>query len=404
MDTISSLSELLAGQKTSSYIEIPGIASRTFGQMTLTTTLPMSKLFSIYEVDLEVQRSLVPQNLSKLIDYIMLYLEHQQGIYFPGIILSARGAGEYDAEQKIYRLQAIEKLYVVDGQHRLAAFRRLMETLQSNMTRAKDRREYDRMEEISEKLSKLYAFPMSTMIYLDINARQERQLFSDINKLPRKIGGNLAVLREQRRFYHVLATKIAETTPAMKRISVDMYTERGKGPEFLFSYHLLVEILVGLFEGRLKSAARNNGYYFQDKEVEDLQKLASFYFDTLLRYLPEPEKGEQCWTENMQIAMAMVFHGEATKTGSFNRYALEYAMKILPHIDWNAIYTGDEKDRLPRRSRIMKAYQYIKDFYQEHHLFLIREDELMKKAFPEESSDPLTKQAFQQESSKEDAI
>jgi DNA sulfur modification protein DndB len=380
MDTISSLSELLAGQKTSSYIEIPGAASRTFGQTTLTTTLPMSKLFSIYEVDLEVQRSLVPQNLSKLIDYIMLFLEHKQGIYFPGIILSARGAGEYDAENKVYRLQAIEKLYVVDGQHRLAAFRRLMETLQSNMTRAKDRREYDRMEEISEKLSKLYSFPMSTMIYLDINARQERQLFSDINKLPRKIGGNLAVLREQRRFYHVLATQIAEQDPAMKRISVDMFTERGKGPEFLFSYHLLVEILVGLFEGRLKSSARNNGYYFQPKDIEDLQKLASYYFDALLRYLPEPEKGELCWTENMQIAMAMVFHGEATKTGSFNRYALEYAMKILPHIDWNAIFVGDEKDRLPRRSRIMKAYQYIKDFYQEHHLFLIREDELLDKA------------------------
>ncbi|MFH5182180.1 DNA sulfur modification protein DndB [Paenibacillus sp. TAB 01] len=228
MDTISSLSELLAEQKASSYIEIPGVASRTFGQTTLSTTLPMSKLFSIYEVDLEVQRAIVPQNLSKLMDYIMLYMDHQQGIYFPGIILSARGAGEYDEEQKVYRLQAIEKLYVVDGQHRLAAFRRLMETLQSNMARAKDRREYDRMEEISAKLSKLYTFPMSTMIYLDINARQERQLFSDINKLPRKIGGNLAVLREQRRFYHVLASQVAEKAPAMKQISVDRFTERGK--------------------------------------------------------------------------------------------------------------------------------------------------------------------------------
>ncbi len=88
------------------------------------------------------------------------------------------------------------------------------------------------MEEIGKKLSKLYTFPMSTMIYLDINARQERQLFSDINKLPRKIGGNLAVLREQRRFYHVLATRLVEESPIMKRIPVDMFTERGKGPEF----------------------------------------------------------------------------------------------------------------------------------------------------------------------------
>ncbi|WP_261381668.1 hypothetical protein [Paenibacillus cremeus] len=79
----------------SSFFEIPVSLSRTFGQTTLTTTLPLSKLFSIYEVDLEVQRSIVPQNLSKLMDYIMLYLDNNQGIYFPGIILSARGAGEY---------------------------------------------------------------------------------------------------------------------------------------------------------------------------------------------------------------------------------------------------------------------------------------------------------------------
>ncbi|PZE19934.1 DNA sulfur modification protein DndB [Paenibacillus xerothermodurans] len=386
MDSVTSLSELLAVQKASSYIEIPGAASTTFGHKTLSTTLPMSKLFSIYEVDLEVQRSIVPQNLSKLMDYIMLYLDHMQGIYFPGLILSARGAGEYDDEHKVYRLQAIEKLYVVDGQHRLAAFRRLMETLQSNMARAKDRREYDRMEELAAKLSKLYAFPMSTMIYLDINARQERQLFSDINKLPRKIGGNLAVLREQRRFYHVLATQLAQSEPVMKNIPVDMFTERGKGPEFLFSYHLLVEILVGLFEGRLKSSARNNGYYFEKAAVDEHHKLAAMYFDALLRHLPEPAKGELCWTENMQIALAMFFHGEVTKSGGFNRYALEYSMKILPHIDWNAIFAGDEKDRLPRRSRIMKAYQHISEFYQEHHMFLIRDDDLTEPAYVADDS------------------
>lgn len=376
MDQISSLSELLAVQKTSSFIEIPGELSRTFGQTTLATTLPMSKLFAIYEVDLEVQRSIVPLNLSRMMDYIMLYLDHGQGIYFPGIILSARGAGEYDPASGVYRLQAIEKLYVVDGQHRLAAFRRLMETLQSAMARAKDRREYDRMEEIGKKLSKLYAFPMSTMIYLDINARQERQLFSDINKLPRKIGGNLAVLREQRRFYHVLATRLVEESPVMKRIPVDMFTERGKGPEFLFSYHLLIEILIGLFEGRLKSASRGNGYHFEEREIESQMKVAEFYFEGLLRHLPEPEKGELCWSENLQIALAMFFHGEATKSGTFNKYALEYALHILPHLDWNAIYSGDEKDRLPRRSRIMKAFQYVKGFYEEHHLFLIRESDM----------------------------
>ncbi len=164
------------------------------------------------------------------------------------------------------------------------------------------------MEEITEKLRMLYEFPVSVMIYLDIDARQERQLFSDINKLPRKkIGGNLAVLRDQRRFYHVMGTQLAENDPSVKLLSVDMYSERGKSPEFLFSYHLLVEILVALFEGRMKSAARNNGFHFTQEEVDDHVRLGSFYFDQLLAYMPEPAKGELCWSENVQIALALFF-------------------------------------------------------------------------------------------------
>jgi DNA sulfur modification protein DndB len=375
VDSINSLSELLSEQKSGSFIEIPGKLARTFGQATLSTTLPVSKLLSVYEVDLEVQRSIIPANLSKLIDYIQLFLDHNQTVYFPGIILSARGAGEYDTEAGVYRLKAIEKLYVVDGQHRLAAFQRLTESFQSLMARAKDRREYEKMDEITEKLNRLYQFPMSVMIYLDIDARQERQLFSDINKLPRKIGGNLAVLRDQRRFYHVVGTRLVMSDSNLKDIGIDVFTERGKGPEFMWSYHLLVEVLCALFEGRMRSAARNNGYQFTEQDEHQTMELASFYFDRLLAYLPKPGKGSIAWSENVQLALALFAHEEAVKTGSFNKYALDHTLKILPHIQWDSIYVGEEKDRLPRRSRIMKAYQFIKDFYNENQLLLIGDKE-----------------------------
>lgn len=335
----------------------------------------MSKLFSIYEIDLEVQRQLIPQNVSRLVDYILLYLDHGQTIYFPGVILSARGAGTYDPEAGVYRLQPMEKGYVVDGQHRLAAFRRVMETLQGNMARAKDRREFERVEEITGKLRKLYEFPMSVMIYLDINARQERQLFSDINKLPRKIGGNLAALRDQRRFYHIMATRLVQEYPVMRRLPTDVYSERGKGPEYLFSYSLVIELLIALFEGRLKASARNNGYHYTEISLKTHLDQAAFYFENLLKVLPEPDRGELCWSENLQIALALFLHEEAFKSLDFNKYTLTYAMKILPHVDWNAIYNDDEKDRLPRRSRIMKAYQYLRGFFDEHHNLLISDKE-----------------------------
>lgn len=375
MDSVSSLTELLSKGGSSAYVDIPGMLGRTFGQTTLTATLPMSRLFSVYEVDLEVQRAINPRNLAKLMDYIELYLQDNQPIYFPGIIFSARGAGHYNEEQQIFHLQPIEKLYVVDGQHRLAAFRRMMESLQSQMARAKDRREYEKMEDITRKLRKLYAFPVSIMIYLDIDAKQERQLFSDINKLPRKIGGNLAVLRDQRRYYHVMGTELLQKYPVMSKIPIDTFSERGKGPEYLFTYHLLTEILVALFEGRMKSGARQNGYRFEEQMLNEQTLLSSEYFENLLKFLPEPIKGTMPWSENIQLAIALFVHDEATKSGKFNRYAMNYAMRILPHIDWDSIYSGEEKDRLPRRTRIMKAYQHIVGFYREQHVFLIRDEE-----------------------------
>lgn len=376
MEPVQSLSDLLlANPASGTYTDVPGQTARTFGQSIFTATLPMSKLFGIYEIDLEVQRQLLPHHVSRLVDYILLYLDHDQNIYFPGIILSARGAGSIDQQTGTYRLLAMEKCYVVDGQHRLAAFRRVMETLQGNLARAKDRREDERVEEITGKLRKLYEFPFSVMIYLDINARQERQLFSDINKLPRKIGGNLAALRDQRRFYHVMASRLVEEYPVMRRLPTDLYSERGKGQEYLFSYSLLIELLVALFEGRLKSAARNNGYYYTEQSLQEHLGQAAYYFETMLDYLPDPGREKLCWSENVQIGLALFLHEEAFKSLQFNKYNLRYAMKILPHVDWDAIYKDDEKDRLPRRSRIMKGYQHLREFFREKHNLLITDME-----------------------------
>jgi DGQHR domain-containing protein len=330
----------------------------------------MSRLFSLYEVDLEVQRLIVPQNLAKLIDYIMLYLEGDQTIYFPGIIFSARGAGEYDASEQVLRLHSIEKLYVVDGQHRLAAFQRLTETLQSSMARAKDLREYDRMEELKVKLSKLYNFPLSVMIYMDIDARQERQLFSDINKLPRKIGGNLAVLRDQRKFYHVLATTLSETDSAMHKLTIDVFTDRGKSPEYLFSYQIFVEILMAFFEGRMKSASRNNGYHYSMDAVAEHAKFASVYLSGLLQFLPEPNKEIICWTEIVQIALGIFFHEHISKITKFDQLSLKHALRILPHVPWKPI-EEIVSAKLPRKTRIMQVTEYVRAFYEENHLFLI---------------------------------
>ncbi|MDT2292434.1 hypothetical protein P7H15_05230 [Paenibacillus larvae] len=45
MDSNFSLSDLLSEHRPSSFVEIPGDVGQTFGHKTLSTTLPISKLF-----------------------------------------------------------------------------------------------------------------------------------------------------------------------------------------------------------------------------------------------------------------------------------------------------------------------------------------------------------------------
>jgi DNA sulfur modification protein DndB len=373
---VTSLSELTSRHQKSTYSEMEGVLAQTFGHTTLSTTLPVSKLLTLYAVDPEVQRSIHPRNLSKLMDYIMLYLNDQQPIYFPGIILSARGVGEYDAQANVYRLHPLDKLYVIDGQHRLAAFQRVMESLQSALKRAKEKMDEDQVNDLTEKLRKLYAFPLSTMIYMNLNMHEERQLFSDINKLPRKIGGNLAVLRDQRPFYHVLATQLLENDPVFQKLEIDTFSERGKGDDFHFSYHFIIELLVALFEGRLKPAARNNSYHFTQKELDTHAAHASLYFEKLMEHLPPPSRNEISWSDEVQIALALLFHDEAVRSNRFNKYALEHAMNILPFIPWEQIFSSEEETQLPRRAKTMHAYEFLKRFFAQNRLFLLSDKEV----------------------------
>ena len=116
-----------------------------------------------------------------------------------------------DAQDEIALVQAeiakaVEALAKVTRERRAAnRDSPLVETLNTAIAEAKQA-----LSAAEIKLRRIYEFPMSVMIYLDIDAKQERQLFSDINKLPRKIGGNLAALRDQRRFYHQLASNLVQ--------------------------------------------------------------------------------------------------------------------------------------------------------------------------------------------------
>lgn len=162
--------------KQKSYIvSLNALEGNQFGKKIYSSQTDVQTILKFFEIDQEVQRDLNPERLGGIVNYIMHNLSDSEGIiYFPPFILSARKQGKYFKEDDAYKLTSDDKLYVLDGQHRLRALEEAMKIIENQ-----------------EVLERLKSFPITLQIYYDLSIEQEKQLFSDVNSKARRIGANL---------------------------------------------------------------------------------------------------------------------------------------------------------------------------------------------------------------------
>lgn len=178
------------------------------------------------------QRQLIPDHAKKLALYILRGLLAgvkarwtTEGKHIPDClndILAELGEGPYQALQPftanirniqdkelefedtpagiILHLHKLQKLFVVDGQHRLRAAEMVHEWLNTLLTNAKYPKKglwigIDEIQEVTAEELEVWtaamtefgtAFTVDVTVHLDLNAEQERQLFHDLNVLGKK--------------------------------------------------------------------------------------------------------------------------------------------------------------------------------------------------------------------------
>ena len=224
-------------------IDLPVLSGFNMGSNTLNVTMTMSTFREIALVanearmismgegpDQIAQRQLIPDHAKKLAIYILRGLVAgvkkrwtSEGRHIPDFLndlLAELGEGPYQALQPftanirniqdgglefedtaagiILHLHKLQKLFVVDGQHRLRAGELVHDWLNTVLTNGRYPKKglwigdtqdlnVDEVEVWTAAMTEYgMAFTVDVTVHLDLNAEQERQLFHDLNVLGKK--------------------------------------------------------------------------------------------------------------------------------------------------------------------------------------------------------------------------
>ncbi|QSQ23160.1 hypothetical protein JY651_50155 [Pyxidicoccus parkwayensis] len=224
-------------------VDLPVLAGFNMGNNTLNVTMTMATFREVALVANEAriiamgegmeqvaQRQLIPDHAKKLALYILRGLLAgvkarwtASGKHIPDCLndfLTDLGEGPYQALQPftanirniqddglefedtpagvILHLHKLQKLFVVDGQHRLNAAELVHEWLNTVLTNAKYPKKglwFDNTQEVTTEEMEVWtaamtefgtAFTVDVTVHLGLNAEQERQLFHDLNVLGKK--------------------------------------------------------------------------------------------------------------------------------------------------------------------------------------------------------------------------
>ena len=181
------------------YLTLKGSKQNHFNNEVVTIQCTVLEVLKFLDIDPTVQRKLDEQKVSSIGKYIQYGLDGND-IYFSPLIFSARGVGKYSEKKKEYTLGLGDHLFILDGQHRIKAF----ELLQKRM---------EMYKEDAKTLDALSRFPITIQVFLDIDKKQERQLFTDINTKSSLVNGSILVMYANDDLTAEIVKDIAESLP-----------------------------------------------------------------------------------------------------------------------------------------------------------------------------------------------
>lgn len=286
-------------------VYLNGISYNQFGHDIFFTQLKLKTLLALFDVDSNVQRELDPQRKLEIRAFILDNLEHEREFQFTSFVFSSRNQLKQD-EQGFY-LEEGQKLFISDGQHRSLALEDALLYLKTSLNSAVFVKNVEKINKIKNQIAILENFTISMQIFLDLDVKQERQLFSDLNTERNEAHPGQLLQYDHRDSYSILTRKLAQKLQG--QIDIELKAARVvNSSASLTTLVMMKRCLVALFDGVYVQKANKNSFSYPQQEVEQIAE--AFFLKWLQIFPKRAHKRSQYVTglTGIQVALALTVH------------------------------------------------------------------------------------------------
>lgn len=305
------------------YIE--GIKYRQFGHDVLFTEMRFQTLLALFDVDADVQRELDTQRRQDIRTFILQSLEQQQPFYFSPFVFSARGQIEED-ENGFYLIPG-SNLYISDGQHRMKAMESAYFTLKMTLEAIQYIHNADKVAEIERQIKFLKEYKVGMQIYIDLDQKKERQMFSDLNTERREAQPGQLLQYDHRDTYSVLTRQLAQQL--QNEMEIEMTASRVlDSSSAMTTLVTMKRCLLALFEGNISQKIGEPNFKCRKEEVNEIAEAFFKQWFTIFPKNPHNRTAYASGLSGIQIALALAVHSFV------KQYKMPYreAIDLLRHL------------------------------------------------------------------------
>lgn len=289
-----------------STITLNGSGYSQFGKQVLITQMRFATLEAVFEVDPEVQRKLDPRRRSEIREFILNSVEKDY-FYFSPFVFSARG--RIRETERNWVLEPGCKVYILDGMHRCAALSSAISHLKTKREALEESGRQQEAKKVQESIDKLKDYPVSMQIYIDLNTREERQLFTDINTERREAHVGYIMQYDHRDKYVELTRGIVSELENKLEIEIKL-SRISLQSSAITSTAIMRKCLIALFEGNLTAAIAGDSFNKIDR-IPDHKSIACAFFESWLQLFPNKAANRKRFVAGytgIQVALAYTIY------------------------------------------------------------------------------------------------
>lgn len=281
---------------------IQGATYNQFGKELLTTQMAFSALEAMFEIDHEVQRHLDPRRRAEIRAFIITSLEKDKHFYFSPLIFSSRKGIQEVAGG--FELEPGNKIYILDGQHRISALSSAISTLKTQKETAEETSDYEEAKKQQSYIDYLSSYPIAMQVYLDLDQQMERQLFTDLNTERREAHTGLVMQYDRRDEYVELTRNVAKQL--RNELDIEFKASRLTSQNSaVTSLATMRKCLIAMFEGKL--TVKTGDPYYRGCKSADVPMISKQLFAIWPNLFPRQMANRKKYVTGLtgiQIALA----------------------------------------------------------------------------------------------------